>query len=79
MSEAALELAGVTRDFDQGGRVLHVLRGASLGLDAGEVVALVGPSGFSTRRCRRISLFLLSLRSSSSGVIAPPFSASCCA
>ncbi len=45
MSEPALELAGVTRDFDQGGRVLNVLRGASLGLNAGEVVALVGPSG----------------------------------
>ena len=45
MSERALELAGITRDFDQGGRVLNVLRGASLGLDGGEVVALVGPSG----------------------------------
>ena len=45
MSDAVLELAGVTRDFDQGGRVLNVLRGASLGLNAGEVVALVGPSG----------------------------------
>ena len=45
MSDPALELAGVTRDFDQGGRVLHVLRGASLRLNAGEVVALVGPSG----------------------------------
>ena len=31
MSDPALELAGVTRDFEQGGRVLNVLRGASLG------------------------------------------------
>ena len=45
MSDAVLELAGVTRDFEQGGRVLNVLRGASLRLNAGEVVALVGPSG----------------------------------
>ncbi len=35
----------IERRFVQGTRDLHVLRGASLSLGAGEVVALVGPSG----------------------------------
>lgn len=35
----------IERRFVQGARELHVLRGASLTLAAGEVVALVGPSG----------------------------------
>ncbi|CAI8237025.1 MAG: Lipoprotein-releasing system ATP-binding protein LolD [Alphaproteobacteria bacterium] len=35
----------IERRFVQGTRDLHVLRGASLSLAAGEVVALVGPSG----------------------------------
>lgn len=36
---------GIERRFVQGTRELHVLRGASLEIAAGEVVALVGPSG----------------------------------
>ncbi|MEM6903930.1 MAG: ABC transporter ATP-binding protein [Pseudomonadota bacterium] len=45
MSEAALQLSGVTRDFKDAGGVLSVLRGVDLSLRAGEAVALVGPSG----------------------------------
>mgnify|MGYP000890724894 FL=1 len=45
MSDLALELKGVTRTFEQGGRDLSVLREAELGLARGEIVALVGPSG----------------------------------
>jgi lipoprotein-releasing system ATP-binding protein len=46
MSEAALALDGVSRAFSQGsGARLEVMRVVSLGLDAGEIVALVGPSG----------------------------------
>ena len=41
----ALELRGVTRIFRQGGTELRVLQGADLILRAGEIVALVAPSG----------------------------------
>lgn len=45
MSDAALELAGVVREFRQGGNVLRVLDSLDLRLMPGEIVALVGPSG----------------------------------
>ena len=38
-------IENIQRVFAQGARDLHVLRGASLALAAGEVAALVGPSG----------------------------------
>ena len=40
-----LSLRGICRTFVQGDRRLEVLRGASLDLRAGEIVALVGQSG----------------------------------
>ncbi len=40
-----LELAGIERTYRSGEKLLHVLRGASLRLTAGELVGLVGPSG----------------------------------
>jgi lipoprotein-releasing system ATP-binding protein len=42
---AALELASVTRTFEQGGEKIEVLRGVDLAVFPGEVAALVGPSG----------------------------------
>ena len=42
---AALQLAGVTRTFEQGGEKIEVLRGVDLAVHPGEVAALVGPSG----------------------------------
>lgn len=45
MSKDNLIIEGIERRFEQGVRALHVLQGASLTLAAGEVVALVGPSG----------------------------------
>ncbi len=45
MSEAALELVGLTRSFTQGDSVIDVLRGVDFRLEKGEIVALLGPSG----------------------------------
>ena len=45
MSKDNLIIEGIERRFEQGARALQVLQGASLTLAAGEVVALVGPSG----------------------------------
>jgi lipoprotein-releasing system ATP-binding protein len=46
MSEAVLQLEKVKRGFDQaGGRRLEVIRDATMVINRGEMVALVGPSG----------------------------------
>ena len=45
MTVVALRLDGIVRTFRQAGRSLEVLRGASLDVARGEMVALVGPSG----------------------------------
>lgn len=36
---------GVTKTYIMGGRPLHVLKGVSVGIRAGEAVAIIGPSG----------------------------------
>ena len=45
MSEVALQLAGIVREYRQGDRSLRVLNELDLTLQPGEIVALVGPSG----------------------------------
>ncbi|HTH15403.1 MAG TPA: ABC transporter ATP-binding protein [Magnetospirillum sp.] len=44
-SPAGLRLESIKRSFAQGKDVLHVLNGADLTIQPGEIVALVGPSG----------------------------------
>ncbi|MEM7768521.1 MAG: ABC transporter ATP-binding protein [Pseudomonadota bacterium] len=45
MMAPVLELRGIERTYRSGERTLHVLSGADLVLQAGELVGLVGPSG----------------------------------
>lgn len=45
MTTPVLELRGVDRRYQSGGRTLNVLDGADLVLNTGELVGLVGPSG----------------------------------
>ena len=45
MSKRVLDLTGVKRTFHQGRQDLEILRGVDLAVNAGEIVARVGPSG----------------------------------
>lgn len=45
MSNVVLDIRDIHRTFLQAGEELHVLRGCSLKLSAGESMALIGPSG----------------------------------
>jgi putative ABC transport system ATP-binding protein len=40
-----IEIAGLTRQYDVGGTVVHALRGVDLTVHEGESVAVIGPSG----------------------------------
>lgn len=44
-NETVLKLEGITRNFEQGGETLHILRGVNVSINRGEIVALLGPSG----------------------------------
>lgn len=41
----ALHLHGIKKRFEQGSKILNILRGATISIGQGEIVALLGPSG----------------------------------
>jgi ABC-type lipoprotein export system ATPase subunit len=45
MGEIILKAENVTKSFDQGDRKVEILHAVTLTLSAGEIVAIVGPSG----------------------------------
>lgn len=45
MCDIILQAEGLCKDFRDGGRVAHVLRGVDLRVERGEFVAVMGPSG----------------------------------
>ena len=47
---ALIELAQLSRHFSLGDSTVHALRELSLTIDAGEYVAVIGPSGSMERR-----------------------------
>lgn len=44
-SEPVLELVGITKDYELGDQTLNILKGITLTITRGELVAIVGPSG----------------------------------
>lgn len=42
---SAIIFKNVTRDFEDGGKTIHVLKDTSFSIESGEFVAIVGPSG----------------------------------
>ena len=45
IGQVVLELSGVHRDHGEGATLVHALQGVSLSIRAGELVAVMGPSG----------------------------------
>ncbi|PZN95531.1 MAG: ABC transporter [Alphaproteobacteria bacterium] len=45
MNSPVLQVEGLRRSFTQGSTTIEVLKGVDLGVNAGEIVALLGPSG----------------------------------
>ncbi|MCG2611111.1 ABC transporter ATP-binding protein [Flavobacterium sp. SM15] len=45
MSQAIIDIKGITRDFPLGNETVYVLKGIDLHINKGEYVALMGPSG----------------------------------
>ena len=57
----ALRLNDIEKAFSQGKGKLHVLKGASLEIKQGEMVALVGPRVLASQHCLILLVFLKAL------------------
>lgn len=61
--EPVIRVKGLTKDFDTGSEIIHVLKGIELDVNPGELLAIMGPSGMG----KSTFLFILGLLQPATG------------